>query len=147
MNLPAWTLAAVLVLIAFRRLGGLSLGIWQIVLGGALLVVLTGSLSWRTAWDAIDWEVIGPPLILSLARAHHLPLLELGATRAVIGQRGRLLSPPRSPIPLYASKAPLLRGCGGAFWATLSRALMPDLFASHPDDKGCGSRACSVHHR
>jgi Na+/H+ antiporter NhaD/arsenite permease-like protein len=59
MNLPAWTLAAVLVLIAFRRLSGLDLGIWQIVLGGALLVLLTGSISWRTAWDAIDWEVIG----------------------------------------------------------------------------------------
>jgi hypothetical protein len=118
MNLPAWTLAAVLVLIAFRRLGGLSLGIWQIVLGGALLVVLTGSVPWRTAWDAIDWEVIGPPLILSLARAHHLPLLELGATRAVIGQRGRLLSPPRSPIPYPAVR---LEGSppAGLWWCFL----------------------------
>lgn len=59
MNLPLWTLAAVLVLIAFRRLAGLRLGIWQIVLGGALVVLLTGSIPWDAAWRAIDWEVIG----------------------------------------------------------------------------------------
>jgi Na+/H+ antiporter NhaD/arsenite permease-like protein len=59
MNLPVWTLAAVLVLIAFRRLGGLRLGIWQIVLGGALVVFLTGSIGWEATWRAIDWEVIG----------------------------------------------------------------------------------------
>ena len=59
MNLPVFTLAAVLLLIAFRRLGRLRLGIWQIVLGGALVVVLTGSISLGDAWLAIDWEVIG----------------------------------------------------------------------------------------
>lgn len=59
MNIPLWTLATVLLLIAFRTLGGLRLGIWQIVLGGALVVLLTGNIHWRDAWDAIDWEVIG----------------------------------------------------------------------------------------
>lgn len=59
MNVPLWTLAGVLLLIAFRRCGPLRLAIWQIVLGGALLVVATGSLSLRSAWQAIDWEVIG----------------------------------------------------------------------------------------
>ncbi len=59
MNLPIWTLAAVLVLIAFRRLGGLRLGIWQIVLTGALVVLLSWSIGWEAAWRAIDWEVIG----------------------------------------------------------------------------------------
>ena len=59
MNLPLWTLAGVLFLIAFRRLGGLRLGIWQIVLGGALVVLLSGQIGWMAAWRAIDWEVIG----------------------------------------------------------------------------------------
>jgi Na+/H+ antiporter NhaD/arsenite permease-like protein len=58
MNLPLWTLAGVLTLIAFRRLGRLRLGIWQIVLAGALVVLLTGSITLGAAWAAIDWEVI-----------------------------------------------------------------------------------------
>lgn len=59
MNLPLWTLAAVLALIAFRHLAGGRLRIWQIVLGGALAVLLTGGISPADAWRAIDWEVIG----------------------------------------------------------------------------------------
>ncbi len=59
MNLPLWTLLTVLLLIAFRNLGGLRLAIWQIVLGGALTVLLTGAISLSAAWRAIDWEVIG----------------------------------------------------------------------------------------
>ncbi len=59
MNPPLWTLAAVLVLIAFRHLAGGRLRIWQIVLGGAPVVLLTGGISPRDAWRAIDWEVIG----------------------------------------------------------------------------------------
>jgi Na+/H+ antiporter NhaD/arsenite permease-like protein len=59
MNLPLWTLGAVLVLIAFRRLGGLRLAIWEIVLVGALVVLLTGGIGWQAAGRAIDWEVIG----------------------------------------------------------------------------------------
>lgn len=59
MNLPLWTLATVLFLISFRSLGGLRIGIWQIVLGGALVVLLTGRIGPAAAWSAIDWEVIG----------------------------------------------------------------------------------------
>jgi Na+/H+ antiporter NhaD/arsenite permease-like protein len=59
MTAPLWTLAVVLILIAFRRFGPLRPSIWQIVLAGALVVVLTGSISLQTAWRAIDWEVIG----------------------------------------------------------------------------------------
>lgn len=59
MNQPLWTLVAVLVLIAFRRAGGLRLDIWQIVLAGAGVVVVTGQISLVSAWNAIDWEVIG----------------------------------------------------------------------------------------
>jgi Na+/H+ antiporter NhaD/arsenite permease-like protein len=57
-NLPLWTLAAVLLLIAFRRLAGLRLAIWQIMSGGALVVLLGGALSPTQAWQAIDWGVI-----------------------------------------------------------------------------------------
>jgi Na+/H+ antiporter NhaD/arsenite permease-like protein len=59
MNLPLWTLLAALLLIAFRRAGGRRLAIWQIVLFGALVVLLTGAISMPSAWRAIDWEVIG----------------------------------------------------------------------------------------
>ncbi len=57
MTLPLWTLAAVLLSIAFRRT--IRLSIWQIMLGGASLVVLSGSISLSEAWQAIDWKVIG----------------------------------------------------------------------------------------
>lgn len=59
MNLPLWILAVVLILIAFRHLAGGRLRIWQIVLGGALAVLLTGGIGPANAWLAIDWEVIG----------------------------------------------------------------------------------------
>jgi len=59
MNLPLWTLLAALSLIAFRRLGGLRIGVWQIFLGRALLMLLSGDIASAAAWRAIDWEVIG----------------------------------------------------------------------------------------
>lgn len=58
-TLPLWTLGSVLVLIAARNLARLPLRIWQIMTIGALIVLLTGSISPTTAWRAIDWEVIG----------------------------------------------------------------------------------------
>lgn len=57
MNLPFWTLATVLIFIAFRRT--LRLAIWQIMLAGAAFVLVSGSISLPEAWQAIDWEVIG----------------------------------------------------------------------------------------
>lgn len=59
MNLALATLGAVLLLIAFRKLGRFRLAIWQIVLGGALVVLLGGSITPLAACRAIDWEVIG----------------------------------------------------------------------------------------
>lgn len=58
MNLPLWILAAVLLLIAFRRLAGLRLAIWQIMAGGALAALATGGIAPVEAWQAIDWNVI-----------------------------------------------------------------------------------------
>lgn len=57
MNLPLWTLATVLLCIAFRR--SLHLSIWQIMLGGAVFVVSNRSISLVDAWHAIDWGIIG----------------------------------------------------------------------------------------
>ncbi len=57
MNLPLWTLATVLLFIAFRR--SLRLAIWQIMLGGAAFVVSSRAISLAEAWHAIDWEIIG----------------------------------------------------------------------------------------
>ena len=59
MNLPLVILIGVLTLIAFRRVGRLRLGIWQIVLAGAVVVVLTAGIAPGAAWAAIDWAVIG----------------------------------------------------------------------------------------
>ena len=52
------TLAAVFALIATRRIGTLHLPIWLIMTGGALVVLLGGSIGPREAWKAIDWRVI-----------------------------------------------------------------------------------------
>jgi Na+/H+ antiporter NhaD/arsenite permease-like protein len=59
MNLPLWTLAAVLLLIAFRLVAGIRVAIWQIMLLGALTVLLGRAMTLTQAWQAIDWEVIG----------------------------------------------------------------------------------------
>jgi Na+/H+ antiporter NhaD/arsenite permease-like protein len=59
MNLSLWTLVIVLLLIAFRQLAGIRLAIWQIMSGGALMVLLTRGISPTQAWQAIDWNVIG----------------------------------------------------------------------------------------
>ena len=52
------TLAAVFALIATRRIGSLPLPIWVIMTGGALVVLLGGSIGPNEAWKAIDWRVI-----------------------------------------------------------------------------------------
>lgn len=53
-----WALAAVLLLIAVRQAGGRSPAIWQIMLAGALAVLLTGQVSWREALEAINPDVM-----------------------------------------------------------------------------------------
>jgi hypothetical protein len=44
-NLSSAALAVVLVLISARQIGNLKLQIWQIMLAGALVVVMTGQIS------------------------------------------------------------------------------------------------------
>lgn len=58
MNVPAMALAAVLVLIAVRQVGGIKLQIWQIMSMGALAVVLSGSISPADALSSINLDVM-----------------------------------------------------------------------------------------
>lgn len=53
-----WVLLAVFVLIAVRQIGSVRLQIWQIMLGGAILVLFTGQISLFNAWKALDWDVL-----------------------------------------------------------------------------------------
>ncbi len=56
--IPIVVLAAVFILIAIRRIGRIRLEIWQIILAGALIVLLTGQISPSTAFYSINFEVI-----------------------------------------------------------------------------------------
>ncbi|HUI40155.1 MAG TPA: anion transporter [Methanothrix sp.] len=58
LNISTATLVAVLILIAIRQVGGLRLHIWQIMLGGALIVLLTGQISPYDALKAINLDVM-----------------------------------------------------------------------------------------
>ena len=51
-------LGLVFVLIAIRQIGDVKLQIWQIMLGGALAVLLTGQISLASAFNAINFDVI-----------------------------------------------------------------------------------------
>jgi Na+/H+ antiporter NhaD/arsenite permease-like protein len=57
-NISAMALAAVLILIAVRQVGKNSLAIWQIMLLGALVVLLTGRISPEDALHAINLDVM-----------------------------------------------------------------------------------------
>ena len=58
MNISILTLAVVFLLIAIRQIGSAKLQIWQIMLGGAVLVILAGEISPRAAFHAIHFDVI-----------------------------------------------------------------------------------------
>ena len=58
MNLSILILAVVFLLIAIRQIGSARLQIWQIMLGGAVLVILAGEISPRAAFHAIHFDVI-----------------------------------------------------------------------------------------
>ncbi|TDA30361.1 MAG: anion transporter [Hadesarchaea archaeon] len=58
MNLPVLVLLAVFLLIALRQVLLPRRGIWQIMLAGALAVLLTGQISPRRALEAIDPDVM-----------------------------------------------------------------------------------------
>ena len=57
-NIPVMALAAVFILIAVRQVGKNSLAIWQIMLLGALVVLLTGQISPEDAVRAINLDVM-----------------------------------------------------------------------------------------
>ena len=58
MNVPLGVLTAVFLLIMVRQIGPVRLQIWQIMLGGALVVLLTGSIVPGDALRAIDLDVM-----------------------------------------------------------------------------------------
>ena len=58
MNIPVIVLCAVFVLIAVRRVGKLHFGLWQIMLLGAVAVLVTGQIGPREALGAIDPDIM-----------------------------------------------------------------------------------------
>jgi len=54
---PIYVLALVFLLIVVRRIGGVVLQIWQIMLLGALLVLAAGSITPKEALSAINFDV------------------------------------------------------------------------------------------
>lgn len=58
MSVPLGVLCVVFLLIMIRQIGSVRLQIWQIMLGGALVVVLAGSISPEDALRAIDLDVM-----------------------------------------------------------------------------------------
>jgi Na+/H+ antiporter NhaD/arsenite permease-like protein len=58
MNIPVIVLCAVFVLIAVRRVGNFHFGLWQIMLLGAVAVLVTGQIGPREALGAIDQDIM-----------------------------------------------------------------------------------------
>lgn len=58
MIIPMVVLSIVFLLIALRRIGGFRLRIWQIMLGGALAVLLTGQITPKDALKSINLDVM-----------------------------------------------------------------------------------------
>jgi len=58
MNIPVIVLCAVFVLIAVRRVGNFHFGLWQIMLLGAVAVLVTGQIGPREALGAIDPDIM-----------------------------------------------------------------------------------------
>jgi len=58
MHIPLLTLCTVFLLIAIRQIGNVRLQIWQIMAGGALIVLTAGSISPSEALAAIDIDVM-----------------------------------------------------------------------------------------
>lgn len=56
--IPVFSLALVFLLIVFRNVGSLRFQIWQIMLLGALIVLVSGSISFVDAWNAINFDVM-----------------------------------------------------------------------------------------
>ena len=57
-HLPIVVLLVVFVLIAMRGIGRFRIAIWQVMVIGALVVLLSGDITPAAALDAIDWDVM-----------------------------------------------------------------------------------------
>ena len=58
MTISIITLVVVFLLIAIRQIGSAKLKIWQIMLGGAVIVILTREITPLAAFHAINFDVI-----------------------------------------------------------------------------------------
>ncbi len=58
MNISLLILLAVYLVIAFRKIGGIPVTIWQAMTAGAVLVLVTGQISPLGAIQAINLDVI-----------------------------------------------------------------------------------------
>ncbi|MEX1276226.1 MAG: anion transporter [Bacteroidota bacterium] len=58
MNISVLTLIVVFLLIAVRQVGNIKVQIWQAMLGGAVVVILTGQIPLDVAWRAINFDVM-----------------------------------------------------------------------------------------
>ncbi|MBU1192910.1 MAG: anion transporter [Gammaproteobacteria bacterium] len=58
LNLPVIVLLSVFLLIALRGVLSVRITIWQAMVGGAVVVLLSGDITPYAAWAAIDWEVM-----------------------------------------------------------------------------------------
>ena len=58
MPIPLLTLALVFILIAVRKVGSVRLLIWQVMLFGAVIVLLTGQISPEAAWRSVRLDVL-----------------------------------------------------------------------------------------
>lgn len=97
MNLSLLILLGVFLVIAFRKIGGISVKIWQAMTGGAVLVLVTGRISLLEALEAIDLDVmlflfgmfvVGEALILS----GYLSALAYGVLHRVTSADGLVLT-------------------------------------------------------
>jgi Na+/H+ antiporter NhaD/arsenite permease-like protein len=58
MPIPVIVLLIVFILTATRKIGEIRLAIWQVMLGAALVVLVTGEISPAAAFAAVDWDVM-----------------------------------------------------------------------------------------
>ncbi len=56
--IPIIVLTIVFLLIAVRQIGNIKLQIWQIMLGGAIAVLIAGQISFTSAFNSINFDVI-----------------------------------------------------------------------------------------
>ncbi|MGZ8095204.1 MAG: anion transporter, partial [Methylosarcina sp.] len=58
MNTPLLVMTSVFALIPVRKIGGVTIRIWQLMTAGALIVLMTGDISGYDALKAVDLNVM-----------------------------------------------------------------------------------------